>query len=150
MGIGLMNRTVNLLYHKVAIPAGGRDSPDVVVNLTAPNDPWITHFAEYWDGKIRDIVIPGTGPNGKGSIFHVEIMYEAFRCACCSGSGATGCGDDFMMKKIGNATFEGREFPCWQYQWGSTVWAPPSISHPKEAARGTCVGWYRCGNYQHD
>ena len=146
MGVGGYNRTSNLLYHKVAIPAGG-GSPDVVVNLTAPFDPAIGVFSGFWDGQVKDILIP-TASNPTGSVFHVEIMKGAERCACCPG--IEGCGDDFMMKKIGNATFEGREFPCWQYHWGSTVWAPPSISHPKEAVRGTCLGWYRCGNYQHD
>lgn len=80
----------------------------------------------------------------------MEIMPEAFRCAMGSRT-AAGCeGDDFGMRRVGNATFEGREFPCWQYKWSQNVWVPESISKPKEAVRGTCVGSYRCANYQHD
>lgn len=150
IGRGESTTTANVLYHKVARAAGGSYGPDIVVNASANGDPAIGPHSDFWDGQIRDIVIPITSnsPNGTGSVLHVEIMVGAERCACCPG--IKGCGDDFMMKKIGNATFEGREFPCWQYHWGQTVWAPSSYSHPKEAARGTCTGWYRCANYQHD
>ena len=148
IGYGSYTRTANVLYHKVANANGVRYSPNVVVNATAPFDPAIRDHSEFWDGQTKDIIIPLNGSNGTGSVLHVEIMKGAERCACCPG--IKGCGDDFMMKKIGNATFEGREFPCWQYHWGSTVWAPSSLSHPKEAAKGTCLGWYRCANYQYD